>query len=116
MKYEKQNQTDELMDSLNGVRKEYLEEADQVFLHGKKGQRRRRTAVLLAAAAVFIAAVGIGIVLIIRNNTKKPDVSTDLSSQQENSTETPTESTADDKQAEAALDEARKAVEAAEKL
>ena len=116
MKDDKRNNTDELMDAWEGIRPEYLEEADQVFLHGKKGQRRRRTAVLLAAAAVFIAAVGIGMVLIIRNYTGKSDVSTDLTVRQDSSIETvPEESGTLSYEESKAAEEAEAAREAMEK-
>lgn len=77
MKSNGRNNTDELMDALAGIRAEYMEEADLVLRHGRKGQGRKRLAVLLAAAAVLIAAIGIGVVMIIRNYTGKPAVSTD---------------------------------------
>ncbi len=74
MTHDKRNQTDELMDALNGVRKEYLEEADHLRRSGKKAQGRKRTMILLTAAAVLALGIGFSIFFIIRNHTKKPVV------------------------------------------
>ena len=87
MKNDEYRNTDELMDALAGIRLEYMEEADHILRHGKKGQGKKRLTVLLQAAAVFLAAIGFGAVMIIRNYTRKPVVSTDPSTEPVSTTE-----------------------------
>ena len=77
MKNRECNQVDELVEAMVGIRAEYMEEADHMLRHGRKGQGRKRLAVLLAAAAVLIVGIGISVGMIIRNYTRKPSVSAD---------------------------------------
>ena len=71
MKNRECNQVDELVEAMVGIRAEYMEEADHMLRHGRKGQGRKRLAVLLAAAAVLIVGIGISVGMIIRNYTRK---------------------------------------------